>query len=237
MTPTEQKEFWLRFHRFQMRYELMYTPIINRALRAQVKQYIDSGNLMNVNSAGLYLVLMDLYKTTGAVWARHTNPGLHKKAGGQMGFSERIVSFMRQYFSIDLLNDAENITRTTIRLIQEVLSDAALEGWSFDEIVKRLVTPDFTAKRARLIARTETVGAANAGSLMNAMSTGLDLNKIWISARDNRVRIHHKEVNQTVVPRDSKFQVGTSLMAYPGDKAGGASEVCNCRCAVAFIPV
>lgn len=216
----------------------MYVSRINRALRAQVKQYVDSGNLMDVNSAGLYLVLMDLYKTTGAAWAYSTRSMLRiQKAGGQMGFSERIVSFMRQYFSIDLLNDAENITRTTIRLIQEVLSDAALEGWSFDEIVRRLITPDFTAVRARLIARTETVGAANAGSLVNAKSTGLELNKIWISARDNRVRLHHKEVNQTVIPRDSKFQVGTSLMAYPGDKAGGASEVCNCRCAVAFIPI
>lgn len=237
MTKKEQDEFWLKFHRFQMRYEIMYTGRINKALKAQVQDYISTENLMNVNSAGLYIVLLDLWKTTGAAWAKHTNPGLSKKAGGQMGFSERIVSFMQQYFSIDLLNDAENITRTTIRLIQEVLSEAALEGWSFDEIVKRLVKPDFTAKRARLIARTETVGAANAGSLLNANSTGLELNKIWIAARDNRTRLHHREVNQTVIPKDAKFNVGGYSMDYPGDKAGPASEVCNCRCAIAFIPV
>ena len=237
VTIKEQKEFWLKFHRFQMRYELMYTPKINRALRAQVRAYIDSGTLMQVNSAGLYLVLLDLYKTVGSIWARHTNPGLHKKEGGQMGFSERIVSFMQQYFSIDLLNDAENITQTTIQTIQRVLSESALQGWSFDEIVKRLVSPDLTAKRARLIARTETVGAANAGSLLNAKATGLQPNKIWISARDKRTRPHHREVNQMVVPFDGKFTVGESLMDFPGDKAGGAAEVCNCRCAVAFIPV
>lgn len=237
MTPKEKDEFWLKFHRFQMRYELMYIGRINKALKAQVQQYISTQNLMNVNSADLYLVLLDLWKTTGATWARHTNPGLYKKAGGQMGFSERIVSFMRQYFSIDLLNDAENITRTTIRLIQEVLSDAALEGWSFDEMVKRMISPGFTAKRARLIARTETVGAANAGSLLNANSTGLELNKIWIAARDNRTRAHHREVDNIVIPKDAKFKVGTSLMDYPGDKAGSAAEVCNCRCAIAFIPV
>lgn len=220
-----------------MRYELMYAGQINKALKAQVQEYIRTKDTIYVRSGGLYAVLIDLWKNTGTAWARHTNPGLRKKDGGQMGFSERMVSFMHQYFSIDLLNDAEGITQTTIKLIQEVLSEATIEGWSFDDIVARLISPDFTAKRARLIARTETVGAANAGAMLNAQSTGLELNKIWISARDNRTRLHHKEVNQTVIPFNDKFKVGDSFMMQPGDKAGGASEVCNCRCAVAFIPI
>lgn len=220
-----------------MRYELMYAGQINKALKAQVQEYIRTKDTIYVRSGGLYAVLIDLWKNTGTAWARHTNPGLRKKDGGQMGFSERMVSFMHQYFSIDLLNDAEGITQTTIKLIQEVLSEAAIMGWSFDDIVSRLISPGFTAKRARLIARTETVGAANAGAMINAQSTGLELNKIWISARDNRTRLHHKEVNQTVIPFNDKFKVGDSFMMQPGDKAGGASEVCNCRCAVAFIPI
>lgn len=238
MTPSEQKDFWLKFHRFQMRYELMYTPRINKVLREQVQMYVQSGNITDVHSGRMYEVLLDLWTTTGAAWAYNTRSMLRtQKANGQMGFSERIVNFIRQYFEVDLLNDAENITRTTIRLIQEVLSDAALEGWSFDEIVRKLVAPDFTAKRARLIARTETVGAANAGSLLNANSTGLQLNKIWIAAKDNRTRQHHREVDQVTIPKDQKFKVGDSLMEYPGDKAGSAEEVCNCRCAIAFIPI
>lgn len=237
MTNKEQDKFWLKFHRFQMRYEQMYWPRINAALKAQVETYIKNKDTVYIRSGGMYEVLLDLYITTGANWARHTKGELVKKDRGQMGFRESIVSFIRQYFSFNLLNDAENITQTTIRLIQEVLSDAALEGWSFDKIVDKLVAPDFTAKRARLIARTETVGAANAGSLLNATASGLELNKIWIAARDNRTRLHHVEVNQKVIPKDDKFKVGDSLMDYPGDKAGSAAEVCNCRCAIAFIPV
>lgn len=216
-----------------MRYELMYAPRINKALRAQVQQYIDSKDTVYVRSGGLYIVLNDLYKTTGSAWAYQTR-AVHKKAGGQMGFSDRIVSFMQQYFGFNLLNDAEGITQTTIRLIGEVLSEAALEGWSFDEIVRKLVAPDFTAIRARLIARTETVNAANAGSLINLREAGAK-KKIWISARDNRTRPHHVEVNQTVIGIDEKFKVGDSLMNHPGDKAGGADECCNCRCAVAGV--
>ena len=236
MTTPQQHAFWLKFHRFQMRYELMYHTKIDKALKEQVQQYLQSNNITDIHSGGLYPVLLDLYKNTGSAWAYHTRSMMRvQKAGGQMGFSQRIVQFMQQYFSIDLLNVVETITATTKRLIGEVLAEAALEGWSFDEIVRKLESPDFTAIRARLIARTETVNAANAGSMINAKLAGAR-SKIWIAARDNRTREHHKEVNQSIVPIEGKFTVGGYLMDHPGDKNGGAAEVCNCRCAVGFIP-
>jgi len=236
MNAEERKEYWLKFHRFQMRQELLYTPKINKVLKEQIQAYIKHRDVLYVRSAGMYEVLTKLYLSVGPAWAWNTRSML-TKGDGQMGFSERVVAYMRQWFMEQLLFDSENITQTTIRLIQEVLSDAALEGWSFDDIVDKLVSPDMTASRARLIARTETVGAANGGSMVNASVTGLPLNKIWISARDERTRLHHQEVDNTIVPKNSAFKVGDSLMQYPGDKAGSAAEVCNCRCAVAFIPV
>lgn len=234
MTKKEQRDFWLKFHRFQIRYEGYYTPIINKVLKNQVKEFIEKKDLIYVRSNELYYVLIDLYKKTGSAWAYNTRGLLNKKDGGQMGFSERVVSIMQQIYGFRLLEDAENITQTTIRLIQEVLSDAALNGWSFDEVVNKLVSSEFTATRARLIARTETVNAANAGSLANLKLAGAT-KKIWISARDNRTRPHHVQVNQTIINIDDLFKVGNSYMSHPGDKAGGASEVCNCRCAIAGI--
>jgi len=234
MTPKEQHEFWLKFHRFQMRYELMYTPQINNVLKNQVQQYIKYHDLVYVRSSELYGVLLELYKTTGTAWAWNTRGLLSKKAGGQMGFSERVVSTMQQIFGFNLLNDAENITQTTINTIQKVLTEAAVEGWSFDEIVSKITAPDFTKERARLIARTETVNAANAGSIANLKDAGAG-KKIWIAARDHRTREHHREVDQTVIGINDRFKVGDSLMLHPGDKAGTAAEVCNCRCAVAGV--
>ena len=234
MTPQEQKDYWLKFHRFQQRYEKYYIPSINRVLRAQVKQYLDGG-MTAIDSAGMFRVLLELWKDTGSVWARHSRGLLRKD--GQMGFSERMFQLMRDYFSIDLLNDAENITQTTRNLIQDVLNRAIAEGLSLDDIVDELTRYDFTRNRARLIARTETVGAANAAAVINAEQSGITLNKIWIAAKDHRTRDHHREVNQTVLPLEAAFNVGGYLMKYPGDKAGGASEVCNCRCVLGFIPV
>ena len=236
MTNEEQNKYWLDFHRFQMRQEIIYTPKINKVLKAQVQKYIETKDTIYIRSSELYGLLKELHTNVGVAWAWKTRSQM-KKDGGQMGFSERIVSFMRRYFYGGLLNDAENITQTTIRTIQEVLSEAALTGWSFDEIVKRIVSPDFTAIRAKLIARTETVAAANGGSMANATATGLPLNKIWIAAKDSRTRLHHREINQTVVAKEAKFIVGGMPMDYPGDKAGGAAECCNCRCTVAFIPI
>lgn len=250
MTEQQQEELWLKFHRFQMRYELMYAPKINKELKKQVRQYIDSKDLTYIYPGDLYLVLLNLYKTVAPIWAKHSRTTLKKSSSpvlqtkddniivpplGQMGFSDRIVRIMEEWFRVRLFNDANDITQTTIRLIREVLSRAALSGASFDDIVDELESPEFTAKRARLIARTETVGAANAGAIANAKLAGAT-KKIWIAARDSRTRMHHMEVNQNIVPIDMKFRVGTSFMDYPGDKAGGANEVCNCRCVMAGIP-
>ena len=153
-----------------------------------------------------------------------------------MGFSQYIVDQMAIYYGIDFLNMSDNITQTTKDTIQAVLNQAALEGFGFDEVVRRLQSTELTRFRARLIARTETVGAANAASNIAAIKTGLLYDKIWISARDNRTRPHHREVNQNVVGMSETFTVGTSQMQFPGDKDGGPNEVCNCRCCVAQIP-
>ena len=146
---------------------------------------------------------------------------------------------MRKYYGIDLLNVAEGLTQTTKDQIQAVLSEAAEKGWSFDEIVSRLQVPELTSVRARLIARTETVSAANGAATINAKETGLQLNKIWIAAIDSRTRPDHLIVNGQIIGVDDYFIVGGYKMSQPGDRTHGAdsSEICNCRCTVAFIPI
>jgi len=236
MTPKEQREYWLKFHRFQQRQEAIYVPKINKILKEQVQEFIRTKDTVYIRSTQLHGELFKLHVEVGTLWAKHTRSML-LKADGRIGFSERIFQLIRQYFFNDLLAIAEDITQTTIRLIQEVLTRGAQSGASFDDMVKEIESPDFTRQRARLIARTETVGAANQANYINAVESGKPLNKIWIAARDNRTRPDHVAVNQTVIPLHQKFVVGDSLMLYPGDKNGSAAEVCNCRCTVAFIPL
>ena len=158
-----------------------------------------------------------------------------------MGFSERIVELMRQYYGIDLLNDAEGITNYTREVIQDVLSAAAVSGISFDEIVKQLQTStELSAMRARRIARTEVVGAANAASLINAQETDVPMVKIWLAVDDRRTRRSHRFVDDQTVPLDTPFNVGGVEMMQPGvrQQPNGlpvpANEVVNCRCVLGY---
>lgn len=243
ITRTEYIQKW---HRFQQRHEEIYRRKFQNALQAQVHQFFKHHKVHDVTADPIYKVLVELYKTVGPLWAAHT--GVHRikeqKALAPMGFSERIVELMRTYYGIDLLNDAELMTEKSREYIAAVLSEAAQSGATFDWVVKQLTTrPEFTAMRARRIARTETVTSANGAAIINAKESKLLMNKEWLSVQDKRTRHDHRQVNGSVVAIDAPFHVGDSLMAQPGVRtqtnglATPAAEVVNCRCTVAFIPV
>ena len=153
-------EYRLTYQRFQQRYEKKYIPKINRALRNQVKQYIKTQDINSIDSKELYSVLESLYLNTGVNWAKRSL-ALSEKAGGLLGFSERIVAFIRLHFAVVIQGIIQDITDTTKRLIEKVITEAFQNGDSFDDIVKKISSPEFTINRARLIARTETVSASN----------------------------------------------------------------------------
>ena len=206
-----------------------------------MQQYIRT---RHITAEPIHKVLVDLYKTVGGLWANQTRLHVKKqvKARMPMGWNERIVDLMKQYYGIDLLNDAELMTRTTRELIVKVLSDAAVSGISFDEIVRHLTTdPNFTAMRARRIARTETVTAANGAAMINAQETGLKYKKEWIAIEDKRTRHNHKEVDGTIIDINTAYNVGGELMMQPGVRTQtnglevSEANFINCRCTQGFI--
>ena len=215
----------------------MYTPKFKAALRKQVQQY---ASRREINSGPIYEVLLDLYKTVGPVWAAAT--GVHRmKARMPMGFSARIVELMRQYYGIDLLNNAEQITQYTRDVIANILSDAALTGASINDIVRALeASPELGAMRARRIARTETTAAANTASLINAKETGVPMRKIWLAVNDNRTRHSHRNIDETKIPIDDAFNVNGTQMMQPGVRTQPngmtvpGSEIVNCRCTLGY---
>ena len=153
---------------------------------------------------------------------------------------QRIV----EYFGTDILNTSIGITDTTKMLIRNILTEAYKEGWDYDKIVGLLQATELSRVRARMIARTETVTAANTGAILVAKETGLKLKKEWLSAMDNRTRRDHLYVNGTVINMDEYFNVGGYQMYQPGDRGGkdgrpevAAKEIVNCRCAILFTPI
>lgn len=245
MTKSEQNRYWRQWHRFQQKYEKLYEPKFNKALQIQVDAFIKYRDVMMIPALPIYDVLLKLYRQVGPAWARETRTDINK-ADGQLGFNERIVELMRQYYGIDLLNDAQGMTDYTRQVIMKVLSKAAEEGWSFDQIVRELRTnSELNSMRARRIARTETVTSANQAAMLYAETSGNVMNKIWIAVKDNRTRHDHKIVDGKMLPIAEPFLLnnqkeGPILMMQPGVRqqpnglAVPASEVVNCRCTVAF---
>lgn len=111
------------------------------------------------------------------------------------------------------------------------------DGESIPELTKR-VRGELASStvRARTIARTEVIGASNAGAFMQVTAMGEDApeTKVWLATGDRRTRLSHRAADGQKVPLNDNFQVGSSALMFPGDPRGAADEVVNCRCTLTW---
>jgi GNAT superfamily N-acetyltransferase len=110
-------------------------------------------------------------------------------------------------------------------------------GESIDDLSARLRgVSEISQRRARTVARTEVIGASNAGAMAGA-STFPELQpetKTWLATSDARTRPTHQTANGQTVPFDKPFDVGGYSMMQPHALGAPAKEVVNCRCTVVF---
>ncbi len=88
----------------------------------------------------------------------------------------------------------------------------------------------FSMTRAVRVSRTISTAAANGGKLEGWKQSGLVKKKRWRAANNKRTRKDHKEANGQTVDIEKPFKVGGEKMMYPGDPAGSAKQIVNCRC-------
>ena len=94
--------------------------------------------------------------------------------------------------------------------------------------------------RAEVIGRTEALRAVHAGNdegYRQAIDEGVinleELQRTWVTARDERVRTTHRLAGGQVRGINEPFIVGGAQLRYPGDSRAPARETVQCRCAVA----
>lgn len=162
-----------------------------------------------------------------------------------IGFNEQLINDIIQYYQTNLLTEAVLPISDTLRdYILLKLIEAQREGLSLTEVATAIEEAGMVRKRAFLIARTETVKAANYGAKKGAQATGYPMNKVWVSAQQSRTRriprdkADHLHMNGKEVAMDEPFNVpdvtGVILMDRPGDSGSPARQVVNCRCVLAF---
>lgn len=91
-------------------------------------------------------------------------------------------------------------------------------------------------RRGETIARTEVHGAASrtGNETAAALHAEVPLLKTWVAYLDDRTRDAHAEADGQQVGFDEPFEVDGEELDYPGDPAGSAENVINCRCAVVY---
>lgn len=122
--------------------------------------------------------------------------------------------------------------------LTSTLTEGSILGESVLDLEARVLGVfDTTEARAHTIARTSVVPAANGATdtAMGVIHTQVvALDKEWLATSDDRTRDAHAEANGQRVPYDEPFDVDGEPMMYPGDPAGSAANVVNCRCVVLY---
>jgi SPP1 gp7 family putative phage head morphogenesis protein len=131
----------------------------------------------------------------------------------------------------------KKISETTREDIVEAIRQAEIEGLALSKIKKRIqeVARNKAGYRARRIAVTETHSAAVAAGDMAADSTGLDLEREWMAALDERTRPSHARLDGTRVGMTEHFEVDGIRILRPGDPNAPAAETINCRCSIIYV--
>lgn len=123
------------------------------------------------------------------------------------------------------VNLGESIPKLTAR-VDAVLSTTESERWP---------------NRATVIARTETIGALNAGRFDAFRVVAADADEamemMWLATDDNRTRTTHEHAEGQRVPVGTPFMVGGFELRFPGDPAGPPQEVIQCRCVPLLVEV
>lgn len=140
----------------------------------------------------------------------------------------------------------QSVSETTRAQIVSIVARGQDQGLGVEAIARDVADrlPEISRWRGALIARTETHGAANFAMHETAKTTGLNLEKEWVSVEDMRTRsivrddeFDHASMNGQKVGMDEPFLMpwvaGPSLpIMYPGQAGLPGGAVINCRCAV-----
>lgn len=147
----------------------------------------------------------------------------------------------------NVTNRLVDVADTVFDVMRAELTEGMAAGESIPELAARvdalLADGQRWKNRATVVARTEVIAANNAGSREGARQTALALDvapakvrKVWLSTPGTRTRPTHREGQVApVMGIDTRFHVGDSELLQPGDPAGAAGEVIQCRCSALYL--
>lgn len=172
----------------------------------------------------------EIFKALGVAFERILGPG--------SGWEER--TFTTNYLA-EVRNRMVRLPEEVFDLVAGQISQGVNLGDSIPELAARVdnvlstTASERWKNRAVVVARTEAIGAMNAGRLeafkiVAADEPESEFELMWLATEDSRTRETHREADGQRVPVGSRFTVGGFELAFPGDPSGPPQEVIQCRC-------
>lgn len=238
---------WSTLNKKTIKYIKKYRSVFRKAIKAQNEPFLSQmkqvdnieqlrrlANNYQPDIMPMNIAYNELYQDVAPKFALSTYSQF-KKAFPETYF----IAAFRRFAATKTGNRIVDVTNTTkddiVRVTQKWTDKAATDGLSIFQITKGIQRDlgKIDIYRAERIARTEVITAANVGNITGARATGMNLNKVWLAANDNRTRDSHIRIDNQVKSLNEKFGNG---LDFPGDPDADASEVINCRCTLYFEP-
>jgi hypothetical protein len=243
---------------FEAEREKLYGPMTKR-VRAQFKDEMRDawaiggnpdivGYWQSANQHGerWKALLTEINEKVGSVFAERTMDQISGKAAGlvlqRKAVDDVWLEALMDYIAKTVGEKVAAILATTKELIRAAIREGIANGEGVYEVsqrIERLYLEEIIPRRSEVIARTEVVHASGAGSRAAAKASGLKLNHTWLTTLDGRQRETHDAANGQTKPLDEPFDVGGSLLMFPGDSSLGAdaAELIQCRCVETYAVV
>ena len=166
----------------------------------------------------------------GKLLTSQTQLEIWRRKGDEWTFDltpQREEILMRMVF-----NSGTKVNETTVDIIYDVLQASVRENATIEHFTQQIweQVDWMSPERARLWAETETTKVENWGTVEGYKDSEFVERKGWNCQLINTSREEHVAADGQEVKLDDAFNVGGELLAHPGDPAGSAWNVCNCRC-------
>jgi len=256
MTKAEQIAWYKVYDKFRKSREKAWAPKIYKALLNIIKSATQETSIdaaiknidTNTKLDELAGIIKNMYIDAGKIMGGKAYQLVRKSAVKAMmpiGYNEELINQVIAYLQLHNVQMVFNITDTLKQWIVKQLVEGQQQGKSIAQVADEISKANFPKKRALVIARTETIKAANYGGVQGAKKAGYKTDKIWIAAKDFRTRriprdaFSHLAMDGITVDIDEPFKVpkrdgGYDDLMQPGDPHGAAGDIIQCRCTIGF---
>ena len=247
----EKGQYWIKFEKSRRTLEAWTARQFREAIRQSAKPILEARSISEMKAADVDIqpirdAFVKVYQRVGREFASAIYKNLTRKKNELLFTSWD--DWMERFALTEAGTKIVGIGDTTLKRIRRVIDQGIKDELGTNEIARNIRSSSaMSMRRAQTIARTEVIGASNAGAVLGADSTGLEYRKEWIASIDSRTRsfdngdeYDHIEMDGVIIDKNESFATptafGVELLKYPGDPDGSPGNIINCRCTVGFIP-